>query len=149
MYPGVILSIISGEASAAAKRARLSALEYLIAGIAALVGFAFLLLAAYIYLAGIYGGLATAIGFGAAFLAAAVLLLIYHRVSARRRARRARERMSRDAVALAGPIALAVLPALLSKRSAVAGMALSAVAALGYAIYRENKGHDGNHEDDF
>jgi hypothetical protein len=143
-----ILSIISGEASAAAKRARLSAIEYLIAAAAALIGFGFLLLAAYIYAARHYGELAVAIGFGAFFLAAAVALLIYHRMMARARARRTRARMSRDAIALAGPIAAALLPVLMTKRGAMAGAIVSALAAVGYAIYRENAGGEDDGDED-
>lgn len=144
----LILSIISGEASAAARRARRSAVEYLVAGAAALIGFIFLLLAAYIYASRFYGELTVAVAFAAGFLALAIVVLVYHRISARARARRARERMSNDAIALAVPIGLAVLPALLTKRGAAVGVITSALAAVGYAIYRENAGSDGDGNDD-
>ncbi len=142
MNPNLILSVISGEASAAARRARRNAVEYIVAGAAALVGFGFLLVAAYIYLARLYGELEVAIGFGAFFLALSVALFVYHRISARARSRRARERMSREAMTLAGSVALATLPSLLSKRGAIAGLGLPLLSAIAYAIYRENKGSD-------
>ncbi|MBO6717357.1 MAG: hypothetical protein JJ913_05305 [Rhizobiaceae bacterium] len=144
MTPNLILSILSGEAGAVARRARKSAIEYLVAGAAAAVGFGFLLLAAYIYAARFYGELAVAIAFGAIFLALAVALLIYHRIMARARARRARERMSGEAMTLAATVAVAALPSLLSKKGALAGIAIPVVSAIAYAIYRENKGGDGD-----
>jgi hypothetical protein len=140
MNPNLILSIITGEASAAARRARRSAVEYIVAAAAALVGFGFLLLALYIYAARFYGELAVAIAFGATFLAVAVALLVYHRVSARARARRARERLSNEAITLAATLGIAALPSLLSKKGMLAGIALPVLSALAYTIYRENSG---------
>ncbi|MEX0954124.1 MAG: hypothetical protein WDZ83_02800 [Rhizobiaceae bacterium] len=144
----LILSIISGEASAAARRARRSAVEYIIAAAAALIGFVFLLLAAYIYASRVYDGLTAAVAFAAGFLVLAIVLFVYHRISARARARRARARMSSEAIALAVPIGLAMLPALLTKRGATAGLVASALAAVGYAIYRENAGSDRDENGD-
>lgn len=148
MNPSLLLSIISGEASAAARRARRSAIEYVIAAVAAIIGFAFLLVALYIYAAQYYGELQVALVFGAVFLALAVLMLIYHRLSARARARRARHRLSNEAIGMALPLALAFLPSLMSKRGALLGLALPVVSALAYVIYRENSGAGGD-DDDF
>ena len=148
MNLNLILSLLTGEASAVARRARRSAVEYIIAGAAAAVGFGFLALAAYIYAARLYGELEAAIGFGAFFLAVSVALLIYHRVSARARARRARENMSREAMTVAGTLALTALPSLLSKRGVVAGMAIPVLSAIAYAIYRENAGAGDDEGDD-
>jgi hypothetical protein len=147
MNPNIIFSLITGEASAVAARARRSAIEYVIAGIAALVGFAFLLVAGYIYLARLYGDLEVAIGFAAGFLGIAVLLLVYHRISARARARKAKDQRSGELMALASTVAIAALPSLLSKKGAVAGIALPIISAIAYSIYRENKG-DGDDEGD-
>lgn len=144
----LILSIISGEASAVVRRVRRSAVEYIVAGAAALIGFIFLLLAAYIYASRFYGELTVAVAFAAGFLVLAMVVLVYHRISARVRARRARKRMSNDAIALAIPVGLAVLPALLTKRGAAVGVIASAMAAVGYAIYRENAGSGGDGNDD-
>lgn len=138
----LLLSLITGEASAAAKRARRSAVEYAIMAIAALLGIGFLLLAGYIVAARRYGELEAALGFGGGFLVLALAALIIHRMSARARARRAREKISRDAMAVAGALALTALPSLLSKRGIVAGMAIPLVSAIAYAIYRENSGED-------
>lgn len=138
----LLLSLITGEASAVAKRARRSVVEYAIVAVAALLGFGFLLLAGYIYAARRYGELEAALGFGGGFLVVAIAVLIIHRVAARARARRARERASREALAIAGALALTTLPSLLSKRGLVAGMAIPLVSAIAYAIYRENSGED-------
>lgn len=138
----LLLSLITGEASAAARRARRSAVEYAIVGIAALLGFGFLLLAGYIFAARRYGAPEAALGFGGGFLVLAVAVLIIHRVTARARARRARERASREALTVAGALALTAIPSLLSKRGLVAGMAIPLVSAIAYAIYRENSSDD-------
>lgn len=138
----LLFSLFTGEASAAARRARRSAIEYAIVAVAALLGFGFLLLAGYIYAARHYGELEAALGFGGGFLALSAAVLIIHRVTARARARRARERASREALAVAGALALTTLPSLLSKRGIVAGMAIPLVSAIAYAIYRENSGED-------
>lgn len=141
-----LLSLLTGEAAAAAKRARRSAIEYLLAGIAAAIGFAFLLVAGYVYLADRYGALQTAMGGAGLFLAIAVLLLIYHRISARARSQRARERRTGEIATVSATVALAVLPTLLARRGGIISLALPALAALGYAIYRENAGAHAPHE---
>lgn len=138
MNPAFLISILSGEAAAAAQRARRSAIEYLLAGIMAICGFGFLLLAGYIVAARRYGDLTAALGIGAGFLAIAVALLLYHRISAKARARRAKERLSAEAKTVAGTALVTLLPLLLSRRTGLAGMALPVLGALGYAIYREN-----------
>ncbi len=138
MDPSFLISIISGEASDVVQRARRSIIEYLLAGIMALCGFWFMLLAGYIFAARHYGDLAAALGIGAAFLVLAVALLLYHRIRARVRARRVRERRAREAKSVANTAMLALLPVLLSRRGGLASMLLPALGAAGYAIYREN-----------
>ena len=133
-----LLSILTGEAAAAARRARRSAIEYLLAGIAAAVGFTFLLVAAFVWLSRHYGMLETAMAGAGLFLGIAVLLLIYHRISAQMRSRRARERRTGEIATISATVALAVLPSLLARRGGLVSLALPALAAVGYAIYREN-----------
>lgn len=144
MIPAFLISIVTGEAAEAAQRARRSAIEYLLAAIFATCGLGFLLLAGYILAARHYGELASAVAFGAGFLAIAVGLLIYHRIKAKARSRRAKERWNQEAKTVAGAAALAALPALLGRRGGLIGLILPALAAAGYAIYRENsrKGSD-------
>ncbi len=135
-----LISLITGEAADAAQRARRSAIDYLLAATAAIIGFVFLLIAAYVFFAEYlnYGALPTALGFGAVFLAIAVILLVYHRSVARARARRARERRSSDMkVAMSGAV-IAALPSLLGRRGGLTGILLPALAAFAFAIYREN-----------
>ncbi|TIO77232.1 MAG: hypothetical protein E5X98_12105, partial [Mesorhizobium sp.] len=93
---GTLVSLISGlasgEAVAALQRARLTAILYGLAGVFALCGVGFLIGAAYIWLAALYGPLATSLGFGIGFLVIAGLIVVIHKLTtsmrARRRARR-------------------------------------------------------------
>ena len=148
MIPNLLLSIISGEASAAAQRARRSVVAYLVVSVASLVAFGFLLLALYLYAARHHDPLIVAIAFGGGFLGLAVAVLIYHRISARMRARRARQRMTNEALALGIPLALTLLPALLTRRGAALGLTVPVVSAIAYLIYRENAGSHDRHEGD-
>lgn len=149
MLPSFIISIITGEAADAAHRARTSAIEYLVAAIFAICGLSFLVLAGYILAARHYGELASAVGFGAGFLAIAVGVLVYHRLKAKARSRRAKARLNQEAKTVAGAAAIAAIPAIIGKRGGVLGLVLPALAAAGYAIYRENmrKGPDGQDTD--
>jgi uncharacterized membrane protein len=135
-----LISLLTGEAADAAARARRSALEYLLAAIAAVCGFVFLLIAAFAYVADHlrYGPLKTSLAFAAVFLAFAVALLIYHRVRATARSRRARERRKTDMTAVVSGAVIAALPSLLAKRGGMTGLILPAAAAVAFAIFREN-----------
>jgi hypothetical protein len=135
-----LISLLTGEAADAAARARRSALEYLFAAIAAVCGFVFLLIAAFAYVADHlrYGALKTSLAFAAVFLAFAVALLVYHRLRATARSRRARERRQTDMKAALSGAVIAALPSLLSRRGGITGVILPAVAAFAFAIYREN-----------
>ncbi|MBX3532221.1 MAG: hypothetical protein KF849_16575 [Rhizobiaceae bacterium] len=135
-----LISLLTGEAADAAARARRSAIEYLLAGSAAVCGFVFLMIAAFAFISDNlrYGPLKTALAFAAFFLALAVVMLVYHRVRATARARRAREKRQADMKAALSGALIAALPSMLSRRGGIAGVILPAVAAFAFAIYREN-----------
>lgn len=139
---GTLVSLISafasGEASAALRRARTTAVLYGIAGIFALCGVGFLIGAAYVWLASRFGPLATCLGFGVGFLVVAGLIVVIQKLMAGRQARRLARRRKADMTGLAVTAAAALLPAL-ARSKAGPGVVLAPVLALvAYAIYREN-----------
>ncbi|MER8752047.1 hypothetical protein NKH57_22710 [Mesorhizobium sp. M1050] len=138
MLASLISGLASGEAVAAGRRARRAAIVYGLALTAALCGLGFLVGAAYIWAATRYGSLAAALGFGAAFLVLAGLILLIYQLSAGSRARRRAQRRNADMKAVGIAAALAVLPTLLKGKGGLGVILGPAVALAAYAIYREN-----------
>ncbi|MDX8479385.1 hypothetical protein RFN28_12975 [Mesorhizobium sp. VK24D] len=134
----LISALASGEAMAAVRRARTTAILYGIAGILALCGVGFLVGAAYIWFAARYGPLATSLGFGAGFLVLAALLLLIDRLTTGMRARRRARRRKADMTAVGVAAALALLPALARSKGGLGAVAAPVLALVAYAIYREN-----------
>ena len=134
----VIGSIVSGEAADAIGRARRAAVIYAIAGLLGLVGALFLLAAAYLATAREIGAVNAGLWFGGGFLAVAVLLVVFHKVGSRMRARRVAERRKAETRTVVSTAAVALLPALLASRGGAVALLVPAAAALGYAVYREN-----------
>lgn len=152
---GALLSLIaglaSGETAAALRRARLAAIAYGLAGVAALCGIGFLIGALHIWASARYGVLEATLGFGIGFLVIAGLILLIFRLGAGSRARRRRRRRTADMTALGATAALAALPALLRSRAGPGLVLGPAFALLAYAIYRENArpgGHPMDTEED-
>ena len=138
MLASLIASFASGEVADAIRRARTAAIAYLLAGIAAVCGLAFLIGAAFAATAQAYGTVNAALAFGGGFLALALLVLLIHRISMRRRKKEAERRRSQDIRTMAEVATLIVIPALIA-RSGVGGVAAPLLALLGYGIYRENR----------
>ncbi|AZO18410.1 phage holin family protein [Mesorhizobium sp. M2A.F.Ca.ET.043.05.1.1] len=134
----LISALASGEAMAALQRARITAILYGLAAIFALCGVAFLIGAAYIWLAARYGPLATSLGFGIGFLVLAGLIIVIHKLTASARAKRRARRRQADMTAVGVTAALALLPALARSKGGLAAIAAPALAVVAYAIYREN-----------
>ncbi|WP_192251847.1 phage holin family protein [Mesorhizobium silamurunense] len=134
----LISALASGEATAALQRARMTAILYGLAGIFVLCGVGFLVGAAYIWLAARYGPLATSLGFGVGFLVLAAIILVIHKLTAGRRARRRARRRKADMTAVGITAALALLPALAKSKGGLGALLAPAVALAAYAIYREN-----------
>lgn len=147
MLASLLASLASGETMVAIGRARRAAVVYLLAGLAALCGAGFLIGALYIWLAGLFGRLETAIAFGAGFIAIALLILIVDRLTAKSRARRAAERRKSDLTALGVAAALAVLPTVLRSRAGAGALLAPAIAIAAYAIWRENTKPPGTDPD--
>ncbi|WFP77854.1 hypothetical protein [Mesorhizobium sp. WSM4906] len=134
----LISTLASGEAAAALRRARMTAVLYGLAGVLVLCGIGFLIGAAYIWLAGRYGPLATSFGFGIGFLVLAGLILVIHKLAAGTQARRRARRRKADMTAVGVTAALALLPALAKSKGGMGALLAPAVALVAYAIYREN-----------
>lgn len=146
---GILASLIggfiSGEALDMARRAKTTALIYLIAGVLALIGLGFLVGAGYIAAARQYGSFEAALGFGLGFLAAAGLILLA-RTLARSPRRLRRHRRKADLATIAGTAAVTALPFLLRSK---AGVLAPLIAVAAYMIYRESRTtRDGPAHDD-
>ncbi|NGO51866.1 hypothetical protein [Allomesorhizobium camelthorni] len=139
MLASLIASFASGETALAVRRARRTAIAYLLAGVAALCGVGFLIGALYIWASQRYGAIEAALGIGAIFLLLSGLVLIVHTATARVQARRAKERRASDLTTVAVASALAVLPALLRGKAGLGTVIAPIVALTAYAIYRENR----------
>jgi amino acid transporter len=138
MLGSLIASIASGELADAVRRVRSAAVAYVLAAVAAICGVAFLVGAAFSAAAQAYGTVNAALGFGAGFLVLALLILLIHRIGARRQKKEAERRRSQEMRTVAEVAALIVIPALIA-RGGVGGLAAPLLALLGYGIYRENR----------
>ncbi|RUW26696.1 hypothetical protein EN858_26025 [Mesorhizobium sp. M4B.F.Ca.ET.215.01.1.1] len=147
MLASLISALASGEALAALGRARTAAVVYIIVTLAAMCGVGFLIGAAYIWIAGLYGPMAASLGFGVGFLVIAGSVLIVYRLSAGLRARRRARQRSADMKALGITAALAALPVLLKGKGGLGAVLAPAIALAAYAIYRENAGPDRDADD--
>jgi len=139
MLASLLASLASGETLQAVRRARRTAIAYLSAGVAGIIGVGFLVGALYIFLSERYGNLETAIGFGVGFIVLALLILLVHRLTAASRARRAAERRKSDLAAMGIATAIAALPTLARSRVGLGALLGPALAVVAYAIYRENR----------
>ena len=138
MLASLLASLASGETLQAVRRARRTAIAYLLAGMAGLLGVGFLIGALYIFLSDRYGRLETAIGFGVGFIVLALLIVLVYRLTAKSRARRAAERRKSDLTAMGIAAAIAALPALTRSRVGLGALLAPALAVVAYTIYREN-----------
>jgi uncharacterized membrane protein len=136
MLASLIGALISGEAVEAARRARATAVAYLLAGILCLCGAGFLVGAAYIATARNFGPITAAVSFGIGFVVLGGLVLAVQKVAAAIR-KRGRSRFATEFATLAGAAAMAGLPLLL-RRGGVSAVIAPLLALVGYAIYREN-----------
>jgi len=139
MLTTLITGLVSGEAAESLGRMRKALVMYIIAGVLLLCGVTFLLLAAFIAAARRFGAIEAALGFGGAFVLIALLVLLIHRLSARSKAKKAAHRRQSEMAAVASAAAVAALPTLLSSsKGRSAALLAPALAALGWAIWREN-----------
>ncbi|HEY4193121.1 MAG TPA: hypothetical protein VGM46_10800, partial [Mesorhizobium sp.] len=76
MLASLIAGLASGETAAAIRRARMAAMVYLVAGVAALCGIGFLIGAAFLWTSFRYGSIHAALGFGVGFLVLAGIVVL-------------------------------------------------------------------------
>jgi len=138
MLASLLGGLASGETVAMIRRARLAAIVYGLAAIAAICGIGFLIAAAYIWTATAYGSITAALAFGIGFLILAGLIVLVFKLSAGSRARQRARRRKSDMTAIGITTALAVLPALLRGKGGLGAILGPAAALAAYAIYREN-----------
>lgn len=138
MLASLIAGLATGETLAALRRARRAAIAYLVAGLLAFFGIVFLLVSGTIWAARRYGAIEATLGIGAAFLLLAIIIVIVHKITSRVRAKAAVRQRNRDFAKAAIAAGIAVAPALLSGRAGKAALLAPALAAVAYAIYREN-----------
>ena len=138
MLASLIAGLATGETLAALRRLRRAAIAYVLAGILALFGAVFLLVAGTIWAARRYGAIEATLGIGAAFLVLAIVIVLVHKVTSRVRKKAAVRQRNRDFAKAAVAAGIAVAPALLSGRAGKAALLAPAIAAVAYAIYREN-----------
>ncbi len=128
------------------ERAKRAAIAYAIFLVFALLGAVFLLGAAYIQLARMYGPLTAALGLGIGFLVIGVLVLVVHLVKARAEQRRIAAKRKTDVMGLGATAAIAALPSLIQGRRGKAAGAAAAVAPIvlgvAYALYRRRREAD-------
>jgi hypothetical protein len=134
MLASLIATFLSGEALDAVRRARATAIIYVVVAMLALTGIGFLIGAAYIAIARRYGNFEAALAFGIAFILIAVLVLLVRRIAMSIRRSR-RKRRAVDLATIAGTAAVTALPLLLRSR---AGLIAPLIALAAYVIYREN-----------
>jgi undecaprenyl pyrophosphate phosphatase UppP len=139
MLASLLASLASGETVVALRRARRAAVVYLFAGVFALCGLGFFVAALYIWLAARYGRFETALAFAGVFIAIAVVIILFDRLTARARAVRDAERRKSELTAVGVASALTILPGLLRSRAGLGLLIAPLVAAAGYALYRENQ----------
>lgn len=148
MLARLLASVFSEEVGEIFDRARLTGILFALAALATLCGLGFLVGAGYVAASREWGSLEAAIYFGAGFLALAIIFVVWQRIAMRLRMRRARRRREGDLRRLASTAAIMILPSLLSRRGAAAGLLVPLLAAVGYAIYRENSGPGDDEPDD-
>lgn len=136
MLATLVTAVISGEAADSINRTTRTIVIYAIAGLLVLIGAGFLVGAGYVVAARELGHVAAALWFAGGFFLIAIIAVLVHNITNRRARRRAAERRRTELKSLAGASAIALLPALLAK-GGTRVIALPALAAIGYAIYRE------------
>ena len=125
---------------AAVRRAQRAAIAYGLALLFGTLGCGFLLLAAFVHVARRLGVVDAGLWFGGGFLVLGLLMVVGHRIAAAMRRKSARRQRNKDMAKAAAAAGIALVPALLRSRAGLLAVAAPAIAAVAYAIYRENAG---------
>lgn len=148
MLGTLVAALASLDPSRAGLRFRRALVDYAFAGVALLLGFGFLLAAAFIWAAARWGAFGAALGFGFGFLALGAVIMMVHRMVAARVARRRAEKEKAERLqSLVAAAAVAAIPALVRQAGIVGTIALPLAALAAYAIWRENTPRDRDDPD--
>lgn len=139
MIGPLIAAVASGEVFGAMRRIRGAAVAYIFVLVFGVTGVGFLVAAGYMLAARRWGPVEAAVGFGVGFILIALLVLAFHALSRRWRAKQVAKQRSVDVATIAGAAAVTLLPVLLRARGGI-GLIAPVIAAAAYAIYREQSG---------
>lgn len=146
MIGPLIAAFASGEIGLTVERTKRAVLAYVLALVFVLLGASFLLVAAYIQLARMFGPLTAALGLGIAFVVIGGIVIGVHQVKARAEQRRVAAKRKTDLVGLGATAAIAALPNILQGRRGKATGAAAAVTPLvlgvAYALYQRRRNAD-------
>ncbi len=133
----LVAKLVTGEAGVYVARMRRLIVLYLAMAIFALLMIAYLMTALYVWVAALYGPLAAALGFAAAFFVLIVLTWIATVIVRRPPRKRADDRLQRDIASIAGVAALSNAPLLFQSARRNKKLLLVPVAgAVGWALWR-------------
>lgn len=136
MLARLIALLATGEAGVVKRRIKTTVTAYAVAGLSGCAALVFFILAAYLAAAIRWGAIAAAIWFGVGFAVLTAVILIIYKIVAGAQRRAQQQRRAADTTTLAGASAMAMLPAIMSKKGG-ATAALAVLAALaGYSAYR-------------
>ena len=136
----MIAGLATGETVAVLRRAQRKAIAFALAGALVAIGAVFFLLAGFVQVARHVGIVEAALWFGAGFVVVGLVIILVHKVSERLRRETFRRQRNRDFTKAAIAAGIALAPALLRGRLGAVALVAPAVAAVAYAIYRENAG---------
>lgn len=152
MIGSLIAAFLSGEAGLAIERTKRAAVAYAVAGLLALVGVIFLLIAAYAYAAREIGPITAALSFGGGFLLVGIVIVAVYQIRARAEQRRIAAKRKKDLYGLGATAAIAAIPTLMQGRGGKATGAAAALAPIvigvAYALYKRRRDADHSDEDE-
>jgi len=144
----LIAGLASGELFVAIRRLRGTALTYALAALFVLLGIVYLLIAGTVWGARRYGLIETTLVIGVMFLAVAILILLYHRVTASARAQLERRRRKRDVTRAAIAASVAAMPTLAKGKTGLGLMLVPAAFGIAYAVYRLMRSDEDDADED-
>ncbi|TFF23087.1 hypothetical protein E3C22_11645 [Jiella endophytica] len=133
----LVAKLVTGEAGVYVARIRRLIMLYAVMAVFAILMLTYLISALYVWVASIYGPLATSLGFAGGFLVLIILTWIATIIVRRPPRKRADDRLQRDIASIAGVAALSNAPLLFQSAKRNKKLLLVPVAgAVGWAVWR-------------
>lgn len=145
MIGPLIAAFATGEIGLTVERTKRAVAAYLVALVFVLLGVGFLIVAAYIQFARMFGPLTAALALGIGFVVIGGIIVAVYQMRARAEQRRVAEKRRTDMVSLGATAAVAALPSLLrGRRGRATGAAAAVPLVLGvaYALYQRRRHAD-------